>query len=228
MKHLLNWLGPLILIGTLLVSIPRYAAAFIQAEPTIFNLPTAPITGLGFGLLLELGIYYVIDSWFDARRRGLKFHWVLLVGVAAQLVLGPVIVAPAIVGHLRAAPGELGKVLDGDIGVWAWATVVAAAPALLLAAVAAASFMREPISNRKQPEPDRKEPERAPEQAIALPAWLTVLPESKGHFVELVRSGVVKLPEAATGYDLIPVAGSDRSGRSWLKAAREARNGDSH
>jgi hypothetical protein len=161
MKRLVAILGPLVLIGTLLVSIPRYAAAFIQAEPTIWGLPTAPITGLGFGLLLELGIYYVIDSWFDARRRGLKFHWVLLIGVVAQLVLGPLIVAPAIVGHLRAQPGELGKVLDGNGWTWAWAAVVAAAPALLLAAVAAASTMREPAAPRSQARPAERAAEPA-------------------------------------------------------------------
>jgi hypothetical protein len=149
MKQLVSWLGPLVLLGTLLVSVPRYAAAFVQAEPPLFGLPTAPVTGLGFGLLLELGLYYVIDSWFDSRRRGLKLHWLLLVGVGAQLVLGPVIVAPAIVGHLHAQPGELGAVLWWGPALWAWAVVVAAAPALLLAAVAAASYMREKPS--KQP-----------------------------------------------------------------------------
>jgi hypothetical protein len=150
MKKLVNWLGPAILLGTLLVSVPRYASAFIQAEPPLFGLPTAPITGLGFGLLLELGLYYVIDSWFGAKRRGLNLHWLLLLGVGAQLVLGPVIVAPAIVGHLRTQPGELGAVLTNPATLWAWAVVVAAAPALLLAAVAAASYLREPASKSQQ------------------------------------------------------------------------------
>jgi hypothetical protein len=141
-------LGYIIILGTLLVSVPRYAAAFAQAEPPLFGLPTAPITGLGFGILLEVGIYYVIDSWFDARRRGLKLHWMLLVGIGAQLVIAPLIVAPALVAHLRANGSELAGVLTWSPALWAWAVVVAAAPALLLAAVAAASYLREPASRK--------------------------------------------------------------------------------
>jgi hypothetical protein len=37
MKQLVRWLGPLVLLGTLLVSVPRYASAFIQAEPPLFG-----------------------------------------------------------------------------------------------------------------------------------------------------------------------------------------------
>jgi hypothetical protein len=163
MKKLVNWLGPAILLGTLLVSVPRYAAAFVQAEPPLFGLPTAPVTGLGFGLLLELGLYYVIDSWFGAKRRGLNLHWLLLLGVGVQLVLGPVIVAPAIVGHLRTSPGELGAVLWWEPALWAWAVVVAAAPALLLAAVAAASYLREPVARKAEDSgaPKRSEPAKS-------------------------------------------------------------------
>jgi hypothetical protein len=218
-------LGHIILLGTLLISIPRYAAAFSQAEPTFLGLTIAPVTGLGTAILLEVGVYFVINAWFAANRRGLKWNWLLLAGFVVQLVIGPFIIAPAIVGHMLANPGELSGVLETRVMLWIWAIVVAAAPALLLAAATAASFMQQPVTTRKQAEPDRKEPEIKPETTTTFPAWLPVVPESKAHFVELVRSGAVTLPEGVTGEDLIPVAGTDRTGRAWLKAAKEARNG---
>lgn len=168
----MNWkrfdLGKLILLGTLLISVPRYAAAFSQAEPTFLGLTIAPVTGLGFGLLLELGIYFVIDSWFDARRRGLKLSWMLLVGFVVQLVIAPVIIAPAIVGHLSANNSELAGVLTWPPALWAWAVVAAGAPALLLAAVAGASYLRTPASKKRKPsvlgpeDPGDSKPEAEP------------------------------------------------------------------
>lgn len=148
-KKITNNLGNIILIGTLLVGVPRYAAAFAQAEPTFMGVTIAPITGLGFGLLIEVGIYYVVDSWFDARRRGLKLSWLLLLGFVIQLVIAPFVIAPAIVGHMTANPGELAKVLTWRPGLWLWAIIVAASPELLLAAAAAASFMRQKAGKKK-------------------------------------------------------------------------------
>lgn len=145
---ILSAIGPIVLVGTLLVSIPRYAAAFAQAEPQFMGLTIAPVTGLGFGVLIELGVYYVIDSWFDAQRRKLKNHWLLLVGFSVQLLIAPIIIAPAIVGHLSAAENELSSVLTWQPALWAWAIFAAAAPALLLASAAAASFLREPASKK--------------------------------------------------------------------------------
>lgn len=164
MKNINRVVLYVILIGTLLVSVPRYAAAFAQAEPQFLGLTIAPITGLGFGLLLELGVYYIIDAWLDARRRGLKSHWLLLWGFAIQLVIGPIIIAPAIVGHMVSSPGELAQVLSWRPALWFWATIVALAPILLLAAATAAGYMLEPVSKQKAQEPI------VPARARALPS----------------------------------------------------------
>ena len=133
----IDW-GPAIIGATLLVAIPRYVAAFIQAEPDVMGIAISPLTGFGFGIVLEGGAYYVIDALFDARRRGLKYWWTLLVFAAMQLAIAPLIVAPPIVAHLR---GQALSVVLARFD-WVWATVVAVAPVLLIAGVALAHAMR--------------------------------------------------------------------------------------
>lgn len=62
-----------------------------------------------------------------------------------------------------------------------------------------------------------------PPDAGNSPEWLTVTPEGKRHFVELVQSGALELPPTLTGAALaeaIPSIGSGRTGRDWLSSAR--------
>lgn len=145
-------LGLIVLIGTLLISIPRFAAALTEAEPLLLGLNIAPVTGLGYGILFEIGIYFLIDSWFKAYRRKVKFSWVLLVGFGIQLALSPIIIAPAIIAHMLATPGDLAKVLAPELNVsWqlaGWTIIVSLAPALLLGTVAAANFLKEPSQQK--------------------------------------------------------------------------------
>jgi hypothetical protein len=154
MKHL----GTIILLGTLLVSIPRFAAAFAQAEPTFLGLTISPVTGLGFGLLIEGGIYFVFTAWLDASKRGLKRANWLLAGVLGQLSIGTFIIAPSLVGVL--SNKTLAEVLAQSGLIWLWSLTTAIAPALLLATVAAASYMLQPASQRK---PARTPVKRLPE-----------------------------------------------------------------
>lgn len=143
-------LGHVILIGTLLVSIPRFAAAFSQAEPNFAGLNISPVTGLGFGVLVEVGIYYIISTWFSAKRRSLKLAWILVAGFVAQLIIAPIIIAPAIVAHINESSSEISSVLTNNWTLWGWSIITAVAPSLLLATVAAASYMQEPTSHKSQ------------------------------------------------------------------------------
>jgi hypothetical protein len=62
----------------------------------------------------------------------------------------------------------------------------------------------------------------------ALPEWLPEVPDSRTEFARLVAIGRIHLPEGVTGADLaeyIPAVGSDRTGRNWLKAIRNGKDG---
>lgn len=59
-----------------------------------------------------------------------------------------------------------------------------------------------------------------------LPEWLPVVPQDRNHFRQLVKEGIISLPEYVTGSDLanhIPTVGSSRTGQNWLA---DVRNGN--
>jgi hypothetical protein len=81
-------------------------------------------------------------------------------------------------------------------------------------------------SRRKSTGKSRKAPTHLPEspgkRQPALPEWLGNMPETKRQFLEMVRNGEIR-PEGVTGADLerhIPAVGSGKTGRNWLRDAR--------
>jgi hypothetical protein len=85
-------------------------------------------------------------------------------------------------------------------------------------------------SKRKTPENNEQLPENLPENSgKQLPQWVTVEPQSIGHFRELVGDGTIVLPPGLTGKDLtvIDSVRDDRTGRNWLQAVeyRQMTNG---
>lgn len=72
------------------------------------------------------------------------------------------------------------------------------------------------------PEDERKEIDDTED----LPPWLPILPTSRSEFLEMIAAGRIRLPEDVTGErlaELIPAVKTDRTGRNWLKAARNGK-----
>lgn len=136
-----DW-GAWIVPAALVVGIPRYIAALIPAEPDIYGLSISFFTGTGLAIILEGGTFYVVDMLLSSWRRGRKRWWLLAIPALLQLVLSPVIVAPAIVAHLR------GTGLFDVLANWSWGpiefwvAIVAAVPVLLVAGATLARSMR--------------------------------------------------------------------------------------
>lgn len=59
--------------------------------------------------------------------------------------------------------------------------------------------------------------------AVAGTEWLTTVPADVAEFTALVSAGSIEIPEGITGAEMaaaIPAINTDRTGRNWLKAAR--------
>lgn len=164
----LSKLGTVILLGTLLVSVPRFTAVFMYAEPEIAGLPpTAFITGLGFGLLLEGGTFFIIRAWALANKKRIKQAGLLLWAFAIQLFVAPVLVAPGVVGWIMSHPSPLSEALLGGseeatAALWAWAWAATFTPSLLLGAVALAQGIVIPKSEGNEDGEVAPKPAKAP------------------------------------------------------------------
>ena len=82
-----------------MVSVPRLAAVFAIAEPMFLGLPTAVITGPGYGLATAACALYVWHVY--QKRKGVKLAKWLIVGWAILLAIVAVILTPAIMAQLR-------------------------------------------------------------------------------------------------------------------------------
>lgn len=70
-------------------------------------------------------------------------------------------------------------------------------------------------------QPSKRPPKKPPE-------WLTITPQTRSHFRELVESGQLIIPGYVTGRDMadfIPAVGTERSGQNWLSDIRIETNG---
>lgn len=125
-----------------MVSVPRLAAVFSQTELSLLGYNISPVTGLGFGLIVELSLYYIITTWFDIYKRHKKLHWVLPIVAFIQTILLIILLAPGVEAALVPQnQGHLYLVL-----VWypfrvVWGVIAVAIPALSLMGVAAASIL---------------------------------------------------------------------------------------
>lgn len=133
----------LLIFAALLVTLPRFAGAFIAADmTTIPGWVSAGlsigmgVSGLGMGLLDVLGVAYVFDGWRKAMPKNNQpwpYRYKILTGFVVLLfVSGIGILAPFTVARINGATMALTL---GAIGEWLWAVAVIASPYLLIGGI---------------------------------------------------------------------------------------------
>jgi len=140
--------GQILMWGALLVSMPRWAGAFIAADSTVIphvveqGLQAANVlAGIGMGFIEVLGAAYLLDAWgkMKPRKRHNSKHldhkWVILTGfVAGLFILMPFILAPYI--FVRMDGTSLAQLPAWFRSMWAVAVVVS--PGFIVGGVAVA------------------------------------------------------------------------------------------
>jgi pyruvate/2-oxoglutarate dehydrogenase complex dihydrolipoamide acyltransferase (E2) component len=143
--------GKLLMWSAVLVSMPRWAGAFISAD--VAQIPTWVdtalhygnlVSGFGMGLLEVLASAYMLEAWGQLKPRktynakSLDHRWVVLtVFVAGLFLLMPFILAPYVVSRMTAVP--IGKAISNEFWRHAWAVAVVLSPAFIVGGVAVAS-----------------------------------------------------------------------------------------
>ena len=116
--------GYALALAALLISIPRYIAAFEGIDHNAW-------TAYGMGILLAGGAAYIFDAWADARRRHVKqqTRTLLLVAFGVNLIYEPIILTPFVLSRLWSQ--SLAEVMSNSYAVF-WSVIVAAAPVVLV------------------------------------------------------------------------------------------------
>lgn len=156
-------MGEILIWLILLVTIPRWAATLAQVDKyTAFGIP---VTAIGEGIVLELGCWFIVQVYSDARRWALKYrsdweahdermreqgkhNWkpkgdprlvgykVLMVAFVCLLLLTLCAQTPFIMAQFL--PGEtMGTLLPRRV-LWGYSLVLVVSPEAITAAVALA------------------------------------------------------------------------------------------
>jgi hypothetical protein len=134
----------LLIWAAVLVTVVRYAGAFVASDQgTISGLASEVfgllmgLSGLGMGLLDVLGGAYIFEGWrraLPARGQRWSFRFRVLTGFVFSLFgSGIGILVPYTVS--RVSHQEIYAVLGGGWGLWAWSVLVNVAPYILIGGV---------------------------------------------------------------------------------------------
>lgn len=179
--------GKLLMWSAVIVSMPRWAGAFISAD--VSEIPHWVnealhygnlVSGFGMGLLEVLASAYMLESWGQMKPRkthnakSLDHRWlVLTVFVAGLFILMPFILAPYVVSRMTAVP--IGEAITNPFWRHAWAVAVVLSPAFIVGGVAVASgdlvsgeTALQPKTNPiAQPKMQPAQPKMQPAQPVA-------------------------------------------------------------
>ncbi len=175
--------GKILMWCAVLVSMPRWAGAFISADTAvippfinellhILNL----LSGLGMGVLEVLASAYILDAWgklkpkrtYNAKR--LDHRWVVLTGfVVGLFVMMPVILAPYVVARMTAV--SVSDVLGAGAFRAIWAVAVVLSPAFIVGGVAIANgnLINEKETSQATKMKPVKQPKRKPDKQPLQP-----------------------------------------------------------
>lgn len=178
--------GKLLMWSAVIVSMPRWAGAFISAD--VSQIPqwvdTALhygnlVSGFGMGLLEVLASAYMLEAWGQLKPRktynakSLDHRWVILtVFVGGLFVLMPFILAPYVVSRMTAVP--IGQAISSGFWRYGWAVAVVLSPAFIVGGVAVASG--DLVSNETSMQP-KKQPRRQPATQPETKPMQPVAPE---------------------------------------------------
>jgi len=158
-------IGWLIVVSSLLITIPRYTMAFSSVDDS-------QLTAVGMGILLGVGAAYIFHAWAQTKRQA---AWQLVVAFCVNLLYEPFIIAPLVMARLHG--WTLAETMGTGYSVF-WSIAVAAAPVVLSPGIMlAVSFQREKRTSRT----GRTGKEQNAEQAESGTESPTPISESGGH-----------------------------------------------
>lgn len=143
--------GKILMWSAILVSMPRWAGAFISAD--VSQIPhwvnevlhyANLLAGFGMGFLEVLAAAYMLDAWGKLKpkaswnAKSYDHKWKVLTGfIVGLFILMPFILAPYIVS--RMANVSINETLGNDIFRYLWSISVVLSPAFIVGGVSVAS-----------------------------------------------------------------------------------------
>lgn len=143
--------GKVLMWAAIIVSMPRWAGAFISAD--VSDIPYWVnealhygnlIAGFGMGFLEVLAAAYMLDAWGKLKpksswnAKGYNHKWKVLTGfIIGLFVLMPLILAPYIVGRMTAV--SIGDALTYKPIQYIWSIAVVLSPAFIVGGVSVAN-----------------------------------------------------------------------------------------
>jgi len=143
--------GRILMWSAIVVSMPRWAGAFISAD--VSEIPKWVnealhygnlISGFGMGFLEVLAAAYMLDAWGKLKpkktynSKSYDHKWKILTGfIIGLFVLMPLILAPYIVSRMTAQP--IGESLGNDWLRYVWSIAVVLSPVFIVGGVSVAN-----------------------------------------------------------------------------------------
>lgn len=174
--------GKWLMVAAVLVSMPRWAGAFISADvetlPDVVSqgLNTLNVAaGLAMGFLEVAAAAFMLEAWGKMKpkatwnAKGYSHRWKVLTGfIIGLFVLMPFILAPYMVARMTGQ--TVAQVLHYTGLMYAWSVAVVLAPVFVIGGVAIARDTGQAASTEPAPKPAPKKeskPEPAPVPAPA-------------------------------------------------------------
>ncbi|MCP5414950.1 MAG: hypothetical protein H6961_10125 [Chromatiaceae bacterium] len=158
--------GKILMWSAILVSMPRWAGAFISAD--VSQIPhwvnevlhyANLLAGFGMGFLEVLAAAYMLDAWGKLKpkaswnAKSYDHKWKVLTGfIVGLFILMPFILAPYIVS--RMANVSINETLGNDIFRYLWSISVVLSPAFIVGGVSVASG--ELVESETKTKPEKK------------------------------------------------------------------------
>jgi MFS family permease len=177
--------GKVLMWSAIIVSMPRWAGAFISAD--VSDIPNWVnealhygnlLAGFGMGFLEVLAAAYMLDAWGKMKpkaswnAKSYDHKWKILTGfIVGLFVLMPLILAPYIVSRMTAV--TIGQALQYSIVQYVWSIAVVLSPAFIVGGVSVASG--ELIENETENKPAKATKKAQP---VAQPAQPKTQPDS--------------------------------------------------
>jgi MFS family permease len=160
--------GKILMWAAIIVSMPRWAGAFISAD--VSDIPHWVnealhygnlIAGFGMGFLEVLAAAYMLDAWGKMKpkaswnAKSYDHKWKILTGfIIGLFVLMPLILAPYIVSRMTAV--TIGEALKYSFVQYLWSIAVVLSPAFIVGGVSVANGELVENETEKKPKQETK------------------------------------------------------------------------
>ena len=221
--------GKVLMWSAIIVSMPRWAGAFISAD--VSDIPNWVnealhygnlLAGFGMGFLEVLAAAYMLDAWGKMKpkaswnAKSYDHKWKILTGfIIGLFVLMPLILAPYIVSRMTAV--TIGEALQYSFVQYIWSIAVVLSPAFIVGGVSVANG--ELVENETENKPVKAQPKAEKEPTKAQPKTQTIDRQFSGHFPSDFRSLTEEQKDTIanlTSGEITKMAAiSDRTARRW-------------